>query len=207
MSSKNYFEKVANNWDEMRSGFFPESVRQRALEQIDFRPGITIADVGAGTGFLTEGLITYPVEIIALDESEKMLTVMRQKFKAATNIRYQVAESEGLQLADQSVDYALANMYLHHVERPPQAISELFRILKPGGKLIITDLDKHDNEFLRIEQHDRWLGFEREDIVTWFREAGFREVSIDCVNASCCADSTNSDAKADVNIFIAVGEK
>jgi len=44
--------------------------------------------------------------------------------------------------------YVMANMFLHHVEKPGQAILEMTRILKPGGKLVIADLDRHDYEFL-----------------------------------------------------------
>jgi len=98
-------------------------------------------------------------------------------------------------------------MYLHHVERPAVAIVELYRTLKSGGKLIITDLDKHDFEFLVTEQNDRWMGFERSDIIEWFEAAGFREVTVDCVNADCCADSCGTDARAEVSIFIATGVK
>lgn len=52
-------------------------------------------------------------------------------------------------------------MFLHHVGDPYLAIGEVKRILKPGGKLILTDLDRHNHEYLRIEQKDRWLGFDR----------------------------------------------
>lgn len=207
MSSKSYFENVATNWDEMRSGFFPVSVRERAIEEIETTPGTKIADVGAGTGFITEGLAELPVEVIAIDESKPMLEVMEKKFGHQKNIDYLVSESENIQLQDNSVKYALANMYLHHVENPAASIAELYRIVQPGGKLVITDLDKHNFEFLLTEHHDRWMGFERVDITQWFEQAGFKNVIIDCVNANCCSDSCTTDAKAEISIFIAVGEK
>jgi ubiquinone/menaquinone biosynthesis C-methylase UbiE len=55
-------------------------------------------------------------------------------------------------------------MLLHHVENPKVAIKEMVRILKPGGMIVITDLDEHKFEFLKTEQHDRWMGFKREDV-------------------------------------------
>ena len=64
-----------------------------------------------------------------------------------------------------------ANMYLHHVESPQEAIQEMARVLKPHGKLIITDLDEHTFEFLKKEHHDRWLGFKREEVKKWFVNA------------------------------------
>ena len=207
MSSKNYFETVAQDWDAMRTGFFPTAVREKAIAQMNLQPGIHAADVGAGTGFITEGLAHLPITITAIDESEKMLQTMEKKFEKYPNVNYLVSESENIQLAASSLDYALANMFLHHVERPAVVIAELYRTLKKGGKLIITDLDKHDFDFLVTEQNDRWMGFERSDIIQWFEKAGFKDVQVDCVNANCCADSCGTDAKAEVNIFIATGVK
>jgi len=174
---------------------------------MDLHSGLQVADIGAGSGFITEGLTNLSINITAVDESEAMLQVMAQKFKDQSNIKYVVSESENIQIATNQLDYALANMYLHHVERPAVAIAELYRTLKSGGKLIITDLDKHNFDFLVTEQNDRWMGFERTDIVQWFEDAGFKEVKVDCVNVNCCADSCDTDAKASVNIFIATGIK
>ena len=207
MSSKKYFETVAQDWDSMRSDFFPVAVRERAIAQMDLQRDLQVADIGAGSGFITEGLANLPINITAVDESEAMLQVMAKKFKDQSNIKYVVSESENIQIATNQLDYALANMYLHHVERPAVAIAELHRILKSGGKLIITDLDKHNFDFLVTEQNDRWMGFERTDIVQWFEAAGFKDVIVDCVNANCCADSCDTDAKASINIFIATGIK
>ena len=207
MSSKNYFETVAQDWDNMRTGFFPTSVREKAISEMMIQPNMRVADIGAGTGFLTEGLVHFPIQITAIDESEKMLQVMAQKFERQSNVQYLVSEAENIKVADGSLDYALANMYLHHVERPAVAIAEIYRTLKPGGKLIITDLDKHDFEFLVTEQNDRWMGFERSDVEQWFKAAGFTSVKIDCVNANCCADSCDTDTSAEINIFIATGVK
>jgi len=104
------------------------------------------------------------------------------------------------------VDYAFANMYLHHVEIPSQAIKEMVRILKPGGKLVITDLDEHNFKFLRREHNDLWMGFKREEIRRWLKEAGLRDVAVDCVGENCCAVSSCRTEHAKINIFVASGK-
>jgi hypothetical protein len=81
------------------------------------------------------------------------------------------------------------------------------RILKPGGKLVITDLDEHNFDFLRTEQNDRWMGFKREDISNWFLQAGLKNVKIDCADENCCSTSNCGCTEAKISIFIAQGTK
>lgn len=207
MSSKEYFENIAHEWDEMRQNFFPESVREVAYKAADIKPGQVAADIGAGTGFITEGLLYRDVKVIAVDQSSAMLDRMKAKFGADGNVTYLTGDSLNIPIANETVNAVFANMYLHHVESPPDAIRELVRILKPGGVLIITDLDKHSHDFLVTEQHDRWMGFEREKVISWFEEAGLRQVNVDCVGDDCCARSKTADDEAKVSIFIAAGRK
>ena len=78
------------------------------------------------------------------------------------------------------------------------------RALKPGGRLVITDADTHKHEWLRTEQHDRWLGFDRADIARWFQEAGLENVTVGDTQEICSPTST-CGTKAAITIFIARG--
>jgi ubiquinone/menaquinone biosynthesis C-methylase UbiE len=207
MGSKEYFDEVANNWDKMRSEFFSEGLREKALKIAEVIKGKVAADIGAGTGFVTEGLLSNGLQVIAVDESEEMLQVMKSKFGDLSNVDFRIGESENLPVEDEGVDYTFANMFLHHVGSPVRAIKEMTRILKPGGKLVITDLDEHNYEFLKTEQNDRWMGFRREDISAWFSEAGLKGVKVECANENCCSTSNCGCTEAKVSIFIAQGKK
>ena len=206
MSSKDYFNQIAGQWDTMRTAFFSEAVREKAYAAAGVRAGMLAADIGAGSGFITEGLLRGGLRVICVDQSQAMLDEMRRKF-AGADVDLRRGEAESLPVADESVEAAFANMYLHHVERPAQAISEMKRLLKPGGRLVITDLDEHNFEFLRKEQHDRWLGFKREHVRTWLVDAGLVEVAVDCVGESCCAGSNCVSETANVSIFVASGTR
>ncbi len=207
MNNKDYFEKVAPQWDKLRENFFSKAVREKAFQVAEVEQNKLAADIGAGTGFITEGLIEKGLRVIAVDQSEAMLTEMKKKFSNFKGIDYRMGEVESLPISEKAVDYVFANMCLHHVESPLVAIKEMVRILKPGGKLTITDLDEHNFEFLKIEQHDRWMGFKREDIKRWFTEAGLINVSINCVGENCCSQSINSNEYATISIFVASGMK
>ena len=207
MDSEDYFKKVANQWDTMRQSFFSEAIREKAYEIAAVKEGEVAADIGAGTGFVTEGLLQKGLKVIAVDRSNEMLDQMKKKFDSYEGPDCRQGEAEHLPIADDTVDYTMANMYLHHVENPLEAIKEMVRILKPGGKLVITDLDEHNHEFLRLEQHDRWMGFKRETIKQWLAEAGLKNIIVDCAGGNCCSTSSCGCDKASISIFVAYGKK
>ncbi len=204
MECKEYFEENAINWEEMRQDFFSEDVCEAALDMAKVISGQSAVDVGAGSGFLSRGLVKRGLSVISVDQSESMLKELSARLPQAD---CRVGESLNLPVEDSSVHHAFANMYLHHVPDPAAAIKEMARIIKPSGNLIITDLDEHEHEFLRNEHHDRWLGFKREDVESWLIKAGLENVTISCVGSNCCATSCNSNAEANISIFLAKGEK
>ena len=103
------------------------------------------------------------MKVIAVDESEKMLDELRRRIPVS-GVERRVGSAERIPIEDEAVDYVFANMLLHHVEEPSRAIREMARVLRPGGVVVVTDLDSHEFEFLRTERHDRWKGFERVNV-------------------------------------------
>lgn len=207
MNSEEYFQEIAGEWDSIQRGLFPENLRRIAINKVPVGPDTIAADIGAGTGFITEELLRHGARVIAVDQSQKMLETLKRKFGLDAFIDCRVGTGEKLPIDDSSVDFAFANMYLHHVEDPLRAIKEMVRIIKPEGKIIITDLDEHQFEFLRTEQHDRWMGFKREIVKRWFEKSGLENITVESANETCCSSSECGSDKANVNIFMAIGKK
>jgi ubiquinone/menaquinone biosynthesis C-methylase UbiE len=187
----------------MRKQFFGDGVRRAAIEAADLRPGALVADVGTGTGFLAEAAIEFGARVIGIDISDGMLQQVSSRLEGRP---FEARRTDGaaLPLANGEVDAVLANMFLHHAEDPAATIGQMARALKPGGRLVITDADSHEHEWLRTEQHDRWLGFERADIARWFREAGLEDVTVGDTHEICSPTST-CGTRAAITIFIARG--
>lgn len=206
VNSIEYFAEVAEEWDEIRSGFFTEAMRDAAIGKVDLPNSTAVADVGTGTGFVLHGLLEQAEELVGFDESAEMLEVARSKLAGFPHVQFRQAEGQHLPAEDSSFDAVFANMYLHHTPDPAAAILEMARILKPGGKLVITDLDTHEEAWMRVAMSDRWLGFDREDIRKWYATASLSKIDIDCAEGTC--DCRGPDEKAiSLSIFVAIGEK
>lgn len=204
--SKQYFAAVASEWDEIRAGFFTEAMRDAAIARAALPSSAVVADIGTGTGFVLQGLVNNVAHAVGFDESTDMLSVARQNLAGYPHVELREAEGQQLPAADNSFDAVFANMYLHHAPNPPAAIAEMTRILKPDGKLIITDLDSHNQAWMREAMADRWLGFAREDIRRWYEAAGLTAVDIDCAAGTCdCSAPGGNDIS--LSIFVAIGQK
>src|SRR6516162_239307 len=205
VDTREYFESVADKWDEMRRSFFGEGVRNAAIAAADINSSSVVADVGVGTGFIAERALAAGAHVIGVDSSERMLAQAQKRF-ADQRFETRVGDVESLPLRTAEVDVVFANMVLHHAPDPHLAIREMSRVLKPGGKLVITDADIHTHEWLRTEQHDRWLGFERTDVARWFGDAGLVNVTVADTSELCCPTS-ECGTKAAITICIAKGIK
>lgn len=209
MKTNEYFAEVAEQWDHMRQGFFSEAVRNAAFKAAGLNTDailMTAADIGAGTGFMTEGLVKAGLEVIAVDPVQEMLDVLARKPYAAYGVQCRLGSAEEIPIDDASVEFVFANMSLHHVERPAIAIAEMLRVLKPGGHVVITDMDTHTLESLRSAHNDRWMGFNRNEIIGWLYSAGASSPQISSVG-SCCgggASTLTVDGNG-IGIFVASG--
>ncbi len=212
-ASSQYFQQVAGQWDQMRRGYFGEAVRETAITKAYLRPEMAVADIGTGTGFVAAGLAPLVQKVHVVDGSAAMLDVAKKNLSDFDNIEYHEADGAHLPFADASLDAVFTNMYLHHTSDPLAAIQEMVRVLRPGGRLVITDMDEHPYAWLKEEMADVWQGFARAQIYAWFQEAGLVNVIVTCTGQSCCAESENANLgddeqrEARISVFAAVGTR
>jgi len=129
-------------------------IRWRVLQQIrKYRPTGILLDIGCGPGYLDIAIAAkYPhVKVIGIDVSREMieLAVRNQSLsKTGQRINYREADIEHLPLENNSVDFVVSTLSMHHLAHPDQALREIFRVLRPSGQLFIFDLRRDMPEFL-----------------------------------------------------------
>lgn len=147
-------------------------------------PNIDIVDLGAGEGVLSQLLARKAKSVICIDNSPSMVKVGTElaQENGFENLSYKLGDIEDIPLPDASTDLALLSQALHHARRPEKAIREAWRILRPGGRLAVLDLNQHNFEKARELYADRWMGFPPNRLYHWIKEAGFEDVKVDPVS-------------------------
>lgn len=140
----------------------------------------TVADLGAGEGTLSQLLAQRAKKVIAVDLSPKMVEFGQNLAiqHGLENLEFRVGDIESPPIDDGSLDLAILSQALHHAEHPQTAIDATFRILKPGGRLIVLDLLQHNFEEARELYADRWLGFSESELAAMMEKAGFSEIEV-----------------------------
>ncbi len=178
-------DKLRGYFDDLAGRFGRNYVPGRswkALAEVLLRllPPLVIADLGAGEGTLSLMLAQRAERVIAVDSSEKMVEYGRETAKrhGVENVEYRHGDLEELPLADEEADIALLHQSLHHALHPQKAVEEAWRILRPGGRIVILDLLQHSFEQARELYADVWLGFSQVHLSQMLANAHFSSADI-----------------------------
>jgi ubiquinone/menaquinone biosynthesis C-methylase UbiE/DNA-binding HxlR family transcriptional regulator len=182
-------DKLRGYFDELAGRFGRNYVPGRSWEGLAevllrLLPPLVIADLGAGEGTISLLLAQRAERVIAVDSSEKMVEygtgVARNN--GVKNLEYRLGDLEELPLPDSEVDLALLHQSLHHALHPRKALEEAWRILKPGGRIVILDLVKHGFEEARDLYADVWLGFSQVELIDLLKKAQFQAIEVSVVH-------------------------
>jgi ubiquinone/menaquinone biosynthesis C-methylase UbiE len=180
-SQEQYFNLIAGR---LGKNYCPgrswEAIGHLALR---LTPAIDIADLGAGEGLLSQLLAQRARQVWCIDNSPRMVEVGSElaEKNGLVNLGYKLGDIELVPLADRSVDLAILSQALHHAQHPEIAVNEAFRILRPGGQLLVLDLNEHTFEKARELYADVWLGFKESALHGFLKKAGFVKVEVNAV--------------------------
>jgi ArsR family transcriptional regulator len=179
--SKRYFDAVAGRLGKKYCpGRSWEAVGRLLLT---LAPRQVYADLGAGEGLISQLLAARAKKVIAVDHSPRMVEVGRDLAKRSglKNLEYRQGDMEQPPIRPGSVDVAILSQALHHAVHPPRALEAAWKILRPGGTLLVLDLVEHAFEAAREMYADVWLGFAPVELSRLMREAGFEGITVEVV--------------------------
>lgn len=173
-------------------------LEERALRDAGLRPGHRVLDLACGAGFLSRRLadIAGPQgRVHGVDLSDDLLAVARRTVQPGSTTTFSRGNVYQLELPHGSFDFAYARLLFQHLEHPLRALAEVHRVLAPGGRLLVIDVDDAllvmDPEppglrpfmdmALRGQQRsggDRLVG---RKLPRYLKQAGFTSVRIDVV--------------------------
>ncbi len=182
---KKRLDKTRAYFDELAGRFGRQYVPGRswkalAESMLMLLPPMVIADLGAGEGTFTQLLARRAQQVIAVDNSSKMVEFASDlaRRNGLTNVEFRLGDLESPPIDPQSCDLVFLSQSLHHALHPAKAVAAAYRILKPGGRVVVLDLKKHTFEEARELYADIWLGFAEVELDGFLREAGFTEIQV-----------------------------
>lgn len=181
-TTRAYFDQLAGKFGKQYvPGRSWKSLAEALLKVHSFE---VVADLGAGEGTAAQLFAQSAQHVIAIDNSPKMIEFGKELAKKhqLPNLDFRLGEIEALPLKNDSVDLALFSQALHHAQNPGTALAEAYRILKPGGTLIVLDLLQHSFEQARELYYDVHLGFSEIHLGEMLEKAGFKNPSTTLVD-------------------------
>jgi ArsR family transcriptional regulator len=173
---RRYFDELAGKFGRQ---YMPgRSWKGVAEALLKLMPPMVIADLGAGEGTISQLMAQRAKKVIAIDNSEKMVefgTELARKHGIG-NMEYRLGDLEDVPIRAGTVDLAFLSQALHHARHPHRAVEEARRILKPGGRIAVLDLNRHHFEAAREMYADVWLGFTELELERYLKDGGFRNV-------------------------------
>ena len=179
---RSFFDSVAGR---LGKDYVPgQSWKGVAEALLRLMPPMVVADLGAGEGAFALLLAQSAKKVIAVDTSAKMIEVGREQAlrHGVKNVEYRLGDMEEVPIDDAEADLVFFSQSLHHALHPERAIQEAWRILSPGGRIVVLDLARHRFEEARELYADEWLGFSESDLEAMLGKAGFTAVQTSVVH-------------------------
>ena len=170
--SQSFFAGAAAEWDKLRSEMYGQSFSLSAL--LSLIPGrYVVADLGCGTGQISKQLAPHVQQIIAVDNSAAMLKAARKRFGETPNLDLRRGDLTAIPIDSGACDAALLILVLAYLEDPSAVLTELARILKPGGQASIVDLLPHNRSDFQRHMLHRHAGFVPDALRKMLADSGF----------------------------------
>lgn len=178
-SEQNWADTVAGDMERHYSpGRTWEALARSALPLL--QPG-DVLDIASGDGVLAEMLAPHSRRYVCLDSSTRVVLAASERLRRLRNVEVREGDMHGLPFANAQFDLVMLMHALTYAEQPAQAVAEATRVLRPGGRLLLTSLARHEHR-QTVEAYGHVnLGFTGRELQRFADRAGLEIVSCDTV--------------------------
>jgi len=169
-----YFSKV---YDRINPFFYADHMLESVIEMASLSEGDRVLEVGCGTGFTTTGIAekVRQKDIVAIDLTPEQ---MEKAIEKLPNVNYIRGDAENLPFKDNSFDASISAGSIEYWPNPQRGISEMARVTKPGGRVVVLAPRKPDNAIVRRFAESIMLFPSTQQCVAWFRAANLEKIRL-----------------------------
>jgi ubiquinone/menaquinone biosynthesis C-methylase UbiE len=205
---KRDFDKVAVSWDDdPRRVKLAGDLARTIMREVELTRDMDLLDFGCGTGLISLHLQSHVRSLRVVDTSPVMLEVFQGKLKerGITNVSTVLLDSAKETRIDGKFHLIVSGMTLHHIQDVEALFKEFFRILLPGGKVCVADLDSEDGSFHSDLTGVAHFGFERMHVRAMLESAEFVEVRD--VTAARIIKDAEMPTRREYPVFLMIARK
>lgn len=135
-----YWGRFSGTYDDALESMIGKEVRKNLARILSGEHDLgSVVEFGCGTGYFTRAIAENARHVTATDLSKRMIEAAWSNLRGLDNVAFQVQDSESASMPSDEYDAALMANMLHTLDDPVKALKECYRVLKPGGTLLIIN--------------------------------------------------------------------
>ena len=140
-----------------------------------------VLDIASGDGVLAELLAPHAQRYVCIDSSKRVVAAAGERLRRYANVEVREGDMHALPCADASFDLVVLMHALTYAAKPAQAVAEAARVLRPGGRLLLSSLARHEHRNVVEAYGHQNLGFTAKELRKFTEKAGLNTASCDTV--------------------------
>jgi demethylmenaquinone methyltransferase/2-methoxy-6-polyprenyl-1,4-benzoquinol methylase len=174
--ARTFYKYLSKVYDRVNPFVWNEAMRDEALGWLAVESDDRVLDVGCGTGFGTEGLLQHTEDVYGLDQSPHQLEKAWAKLGKRDPVTFTLGDAERLPYRDDAFDKVWSSGSIEYWPNPVDALAELRRVTKPGGRVLVVGPDYPANALFQRLADAIMLFYDADEADRMFAEAGYEDV-------------------------------
>lgn len=192
---------IIHDLDRLLCVYYSEQVANDLMERVE---GIDVLLVGCEDGYALSSLALAGYNVTALDFDPGHLRRCQKVLRGWQQINFVRLVGNSFPFEAGTFDTVLVSLFVHHATNPARVFTECARVLRPGGKVVIVDLVKHEETWMMDTLRDVWLGFTSDEVRGWMEDADLNDIVVHDIGAKCTGpDFEEHEASVDILVITA----